>query len=497
MHRRTIIPYEGEQPYAFVSYAHKDTKEVLPILQKLYEMGYRIWFDEGIVPGSEWPENIAQHLRKSELVIAFLSPNSKASDNCRREVFYAMEQKKNFLGIYLKDTDLDEGMKMQIGIHQHINKDNYHNEQFFLEEICRCDKLINCKEDNGPGPNMPQPKHPPVLHRRRRNFILPLLTVMLLLVLGAGYKWIHVWSQATCTEASVCRICGEERFSATGHDWQAANCQSPAVCTQCGQTSGTATSHQWTQATCTEPERCSVCGLIAGAALGHQWQEATYSAPRFCSVCGATDGQPLQSPFSNLRVGDVFCFGSYEQDSNTDNGRETIEWVVLEKQEGRILAVSKYVLDWQTYHTANDYHVTWENSSVRRWLNNNFLNEAFSEQEQALLDYASVPADPNPGFVTEAGGDTQDYVFLLSMTEVESFYPDYRDRVCEATDYARARGVHVQPYTNRGCRWWMRTPGEFGDYATSVNSDGSFNHDGSKASGPNIGVRPAVWLLVN
>ena len=57
-----ITAYEGTENYIFISYAHKDSDRVMPILEELRDEGYRIWYDDGIAPGSEWPENIAQHL---------------------------------------------------------------------------------------------------------------------------------------------------------------------------------------------------------------------------------------------------------------------------------------------------------------------------------------------------------------------------------------------------------------------------------------------------
>jgi len=82
-----MVPaYEGKDPYIFVSYAHKDADFVLPIIEKLYEKKYRVWYDEGIAPGSEWPKNIAEHLNGAQAVIYFVSKNSIASPNCENEV---------------------------------------------------------------------------------------------------------------------------------------------------------------------------------------------------------------------------------------------------------------------------------------------------------------------------------------------------------------------------------------------------------------------------
>lgn len=144
MHRRTIIPYEGTKPYVFVSYAHKDTDLVMPVLERLYAMGYRIWFDDGIAPGSEWPENIARHLNDCTLTMAFVSPNSIASDNCRREVTFALSKRKPFLGVILQETEMSLGMEMQLSAQQCVMKYAYQREEDFISKICTCPELALC-----------------------------------------------------------------------------------------------------------------------------------------------------------------------------------------------------------------------------------------------------------------------------------------------------------------------------------------------------------------
>ena len=89
----SLVPaYEGNKPYIFVSYAHKDSDFVQPIIAELFEKKYRVWYDEGIAPGSEWPKNIADHLNNCEGVIAFVSEASINSKNCENEVVRATEK---------------------------------------------------------------------------------------------------------------------------------------------------------------------------------------------------------------------------------------------------------------------------------------------------------------------------------------------------------------------------------------------------------------------
>ena len=86
--------YEGREPYIFISYAHKDSHRVLPIVEALAEKGYRIWYDAGIEAGTEWPEYIATHLLSCGAMLAFLSESFDSSHNCRREINYAIDKKK-------------------------------------------------------------------------------------------------------------------------------------------------------------------------------------------------------------------------------------------------------------------------------------------------------------------------------------------------------------------------------------------------------------------
>jgi len=87
-----MVPaYEGKEPYLFVSYAHKNSDLVLPVIGELFEKKYRIWYDEGIAAGSEWPKNIADHLNGAASYLIFTSKESLASKNCENEVTKALE----------------------------------------------------------------------------------------------------------------------------------------------------------------------------------------------------------------------------------------------------------------------------------------------------------------------------------------------------------------------------------------------------------------------
>ena len=107
--------YEGDKPYIFISYAHANAPAVMQVVEELCDLGYRVWYDEGIEVGSEWPEYIASRLMHADLMIAFLSNAYMRSDNCRKEMHFALTKKIPLINIFLEETKLSPGMEMQIG----------------------------------------------------------------------------------------------------------------------------------------------------------------------------------------------------------------------------------------------------------------------------------------------------------------------------------------------------------------------------------------------
>ena len=99
-------PYEGERPYLFISYAHKQSEAVVNTIRILHEKGYRLWYDEGIPAGSDWPANIAQHMQGCEKVVFFLSERAMESPNCFSEIRTAFRAGKPILVVRLEDVSV-------------------------------------------------------------------------------------------------------------------------------------------------------------------------------------------------------------------------------------------------------------------------------------------------------------------------------------------------------------------------------------------------------
>ena len=204
--------------------------------------------------------------------------------------------------------------------------------------------------------------------------------------------------------------------------------------------------------------------------------------------------QKTKDQLKNIKVGSHINFGAYEQDNNTSNDKEYVEWLVLEIKDGKALVISKYALDCKEYHHTD---VTWETSTLRKWLNNDFLNSAFSADEKAMIPTVTVSADENPGYSTNPGKATQDQVFLLSVPEANKYFSSDSARQCKPTDYAVANGVDVNS-SNGNCEWWLRSPGLYQDRAALVDDDGDVYENGSVVYRYyDLAVRPALWIDLN
>ena len=216
-------------------------------------------------------------------------------------------------------------------------------------------------------------------------------------------------------------------------------------------------------------------------------------------LCTFEFGKKLIQKFDslqNIKEHQYIIFGAYQQDNNTANGKENIEWLVLEVKDGKALVISKYALDCKPYNTSRT-DVTWETCTLRKWLNNDFLDSAFSADEKAMIPTVTVSADENPGYSTNPGKATQDQVFLLSVPEANKYFSSDSARQCKPTDYAVANGVDVNS-SNGNCEWWLRSPGLYQDRAALVDDDGDVYENGSVVYRYyDLAVRPALWIDLN
>lgn len=178
----------------------------------------------------------------------------------------------------------------------------------------------------------------------------------------------------------------------------------------------------------------------------------------------------------------TIAFGRYPQASKNENA--LIEWLVLKNDGSKALLISKYALDCQQYHTSRIFG-TWENCTLRKWLNGAFFNNAFSVEEQKQIlsttvtttDYSTV--------------NTKDRVFLLSIAEAQKYFGSNSVRQCQGTVYCFAQSAYKAG--NGDCDWWLRSSNRSG-YTAYVDDDGRIYENGTPVDKDTIAVRPALWI---
>ncbi len=209
---------------------------------------------------------------------------------------------------------------------------------------------------------------------------------------------------------------------------------------------------------------------------------------------GNAPSAPVQTenPFSGLSVGGSVYFGRYEQDNNYNNGSEPILWRVLDIRNGQALLLSVYGLETMAYHYQSQT-MTWENCTLRQYLNSNFYNGVFSDQERPFIAESYVSNNSSAHYGTYGGNPTYDHVFLLSIDEVRYYFPSEGSRKMQPTNLARAHGAYGT--ADRNCAWWwLRSPGQAANCASSVNSIGVLLDTGPVVSDATGAIRPAIWV---
>ena len=193
-----------------------------------------------------------------------------------------------------------------------------------------------------------------------------------------------------------------------------------------------------------------------------------------------------------FQPGKIVQFGRYPQ-TTEGNDDTMIEWQVLDRDGRNVLLISRYGLDVQPY-TCPHAQVTWEQCTLRIWLNDTFANRAFSQKEQQAILMTTVANGSDEGYwKTDGGNDTQDKIFLLSYRQAEQYFDvtidndeNMKSRM-QPTDYALAHGAG-----KRG--WWLRSQGPEQDTAARVYSVGALDYD---FTGFEECVRPALWVNID
>ena len=144
MYHVRMKPYEGDEDYIFVSYAHKDSDFVLPIIDNLHDLGYRLWFDEGIEASAEWPEYIEKHMSDAAAVLAFVTDDFVESPNCRKEITFSLNEHKPLIYVTPEAVELRKGLNLQLADQQCIDMSKMPTQRFY-QKLAEADVMEGCR----------------------------------------------------------------------------------------------------------------------------------------------------------------------------------------------------------------------------------------------------------------------------------------------------------------------------------------------------------------
>lgn len=243
----------------------------------------------------------------------------------------------------------------------------------------------------------------------------------------------------------------------------------------------------------------------------------------------------MKKAFKEANVGEYVTFGHYEQDNDTSNGKEDIEWLVLEKEDNKVLVISKYILlNGSSGGKANDNTLGWKNCGLRTWINDEFLNDAFNLKEQSLIkdtinQNELIPVGSEGSEDTErikkaeqyvANLDnstisTTDKVFVLSKSETEKYFPTDESRRCavsrcayEKIDKSVFSNSKIKINERPTCAYYTRSCNIYTEIDSYDNTLKGFSSHliyamphGSYSDwiwvGSKCGIRPAMWISTN
>lgn len=140
---------------------------------------------------------------------------------------------------------------------------------------------------------------------------------------------------------------------------------------------------------------------------------------------------------AGVTPGDHVHFGRYEFDGNPENGPEPLEWRVLAVEGDQALLITAYIIDGHAIDDAQYTQKTkpWPQSPIRKWLNGEFMDLAFSPEEKAAILTVTNKTEKNPDYNTGKVADSKDQVFYLSLAEAEKYFADDNDRMVRVTPY--------------------------------------------------------------
>lgn len=219
------------------------------------------------------------------------------------------------------------------------------------------------------------------------------------------------------------------------------------------------------------------------------------AAKRAADIAYSTCGSDYDF-LKTAKVGQTVEFGYYEQDNNSGNGPEPIVWWVMMSSDNMLYLLSESILDTGLYNS--EYKdITWAECDLRTWMNNDFLNKAFTENERLLIAKTKIKTGDNTVSNAKGGADTEDRIFAMSHEELLEIANrgvgiDVFSMYAFPTKKALSNGIETASYGTAS--WWLRTPGTNQRGVTVCDPKGEPIYS-KRPNYEGIGIRPCMWIF--
>ena len=235
--------------------------------------------------------------------------------------------------------------------------------------------------------------------------------------------------------------------------------------------------------------------LGTGCAFAETWTcpncGKTGNDGQFCPGCGTA-----KPGSTSIRVGDYVYLGHWEQNDYKGDGSESIRWLVLGVDGGKLFLISDKALANLPFNKKSD-GTAWAGSSLRRWLNNDFYTGAFNAQEAAAIQTTKVQDTAEHCYsewntASRFSGTTEDKVFCLSYLEACQMLT-VQWACCEPTAVVSKSKSRIELVKDNGsayCWWWLRTS-SYKNNAMLIAGDcfsSAYEHYAK------VCVRPVLWV---
>ncbi len=178
-----------------------------------------------------------------------------------------------------------------------------------------------------------------------------------------------------------------------------------------------------------------------------------------------------KNTYTKVKVGDVIVFGQYN--------KAALKWRVLEIKKEKALVICTASLASQPFNMVGSNYATWESCTLRKWLNEFYLSDAFSKSQRKRIQLTTVDNSLKQHQDVKANAydqpATKDYVYLLSRKEVYTYFPDREPRKMKCG------------------AWWTRSPGDWPNTHSVVDHNGKLNGDYDSTC-YELGVCPVIWI---